>query len=111
MAGGLAEVAFGDASRAVNIVRQASERTSTTLLSEWKRLRRVSGVPGATETTGRVGAEPTGMDAWIANTPCESNCGRFEIASNRFNTDKINILNVRVSSSLEPAILQVAKNA
>jgi hypothetical protein len=63
MAAGLAEVVSGDTRTSVKIVRQASKCTSTTLLSEWKRLRCVSGVPGATETTGRVGAEPACLDA------------------------------------------------
>ena len=53
MAGGLADVVSGERSMSVNIVRQASKRSSTVLLSEWKRLRCVSGVPGATETTAR----------------------------------------------------------
>ncbi len=63
MVGGLAEVVSGDASMSLKIVRQAIKRMKTTLSSEWDLLRRISGVPGATETTGRVGAEPTGLDA------------------------------------------------
>jgi hypothetical protein len=63
MTGGLVELVSGERSMSVNIVRQTSKCSSTVLLSEWKRLRCVSGVPGATETTGRICAEPTWFDA------------------------------------------------
>ncbi len=77
MAAGLAKVVFGDKRTSVKIVNKASERTSTTLLSEWKRLRRVSGVPSATETTENT---VQNLHALMpkANTTCENNRGRLQ---------------------------------